>query len=118
MVLEAESNCNCTEGKGEKGTTIWFSEDITLPSFGNNHVWKFTDTKPKCYCENSGCLVNYEIATNDNSLTAVIIGRSLNNQDCGSTVHSFYAGNNVAETFDVSQVRDSNNVLVYQDGGP
>ncbi len=103
------SNCNPDAyDRGGKGTTVWFSEDITIPSSGS-FTWTFTDTRPCNYDDepnnyNDGtqvCLATYEIATEDSSNLTVKLHRFINSHDVGWAIHSMTAGNNVTEAFDL-----------------
>ncbi len=123
MVVPVDSYCNCALGdegnNGGKGTTIWFSENISLGSM-QEHSWTFTDTKPDCYSDSPNdstdgtqlCLIIYDIVTASDCQTSVPISRRLNNVDMGATVHSRYGGHNVTEAFDITQV-----VGAYNQGG-
>ena len=117
MITAYQPTSNCTpnpsEGNnpGGKGTTLWFSEDITLSPFGGQWTWSFTDTKPCCYDDNPAtggthiCLIVYEIATTQDSTTGVMIERYLNGHDLGRTIHSAISGHNVTEAFDLVNSR-------------
>ena len=102
---QERSNCSADGfDAGGKGTTLWFSDDVTLAPFGN-HTWTFTDTRPCCYDPNSGtnvCLIVYDMVTDQSpapGIACVAIG--LNGIDMGATIHSPIGGNNITQAFDL-----------------
>ncbi|MGD6806636.1 MAG: hypothetical protein ACQCN4_06720 [Candidatus Bathyarchaeia archaeon] len=122
MIMDPDCNCGIGgSNNGGKGTTVWFSDDVTLAVSGGNssfHTWSFTDTMPRMYDSAQGggthvCLVNYEIVTASNTAAPVTIGRYVNGSlnYFGSIVHSSVAGHNIVESFDLI------NTGVYNHGG-
>jgi len=116
-----QSFCNCAyvtdDGRpsGEKGTTVWYGGDITLGS-NQQHIVSFTDTCPDCYDGGTHfCIATYELATTANSgLMSGVIHTYLNDYHASSTTHSYIAGHNVTEAFDLVPV---NNTSSYIKGG-
>ncbi len=106
VITKREHTSNCSpdaDNPGGKGTTLWFSDDVTIPPT-SSYTWSFTDTKPCCYDEVNGtdlCLIVYDVVTTQDSPDLVGIGFNLNGADVGRTVHSPIAGHNITEAFDL-----------------